>query len=202
MTLTFFTKQAQPKALPVITYDEQTQSKRLFVAIAAGLVELINANKIDNINTLMPFLKQHAIYYPRQLPKHIQNLAPHEQLNYLLIYTRPHAETLYPSIAFTLQQMAVDAIARFPGLYGNLLLTGKTLEMLRKEANLDHTSVLQALADEALGINIYLERYPEPYLLPVKEYYLSQSGGQTNLHIHYQDNYYKAQTFHTGEDEL
>ncbi len=95
--------------------------------------------------------------------------------------------------------MTVEAICNNPGQYGNLLLEGKTIDELRKAANLDHPSVLQALANEVLEINVFVERYPDAYLLPVKEYYLSEIDSPNNLYIHFQDNYYT--TVYDEEEE-
>lgn len=193
MLLDFFNKnQAEPK-ITLIDYDENTKTKKLFCAVAQGLVSLIKSSKLSDVQVLKSFLENHANYYPRQLPKHIQNLPVNEQLEYLLIYNHPHLEVLIPAMAHTLQQSVVDVVCKSPEIYGNLLLEGKTVGQLRKAENLDHTSILQALADEILHINIYLERYCETYLLPVKEYYLSVSNNQDHLYLHYKDRFYTTE---------
>lgn len=200
MPLTFFTHKQEEQQSLLIDYSPGTRTKRLFYAIAYGLIHLIKTNQFENKSLLGSLLSQHANYFPRQLPQHIQNLPASEQIEYLLIYTQPHAEMLVPSLAYTLQQMAVDVICSKPEMYGNLLLQGKTIAELRKQPDLDDPSVLQAIVDEILMINIYLERYPDSYQLPVKEYYLTPNNNPTNLYIHYQDRFYMTQSELEGDD--
>ena len=199
MSLTFFTQTPSDKQFSLIEYEPATRTKQLLKVIAHGLVYLLRTEKIQR-DTLRSLLEQHAKYYPRQLPQHIQKLSAHEQIEYLLVYTQPHAETLVPSLAYTIQQMAVDSICKSPELYGNLLLDGHRIEELRKLSNLDNSGVIQAIADEVLFINIFVERYPDDYLLPVKEYYLCDNGSTANLFIHYQDHYYTTQSDIEGEE--
>lgn len=201
MSLTFFTQSQQINdKIFLIEYAHHTRTKRLFHAVAQGFVYLLKSKLLPDLKVFRPLLRQHANYYPRQLPKHIQKLNPFEQFEYMLVYTQPHAKTLVPSLAFTLQQMAVDAMCAYPEQYGNLLLEGKKIEELRKASNIDAPCVLQALADEVLKLNIYVERYPDAYLLPVKEYYLSEADSNANLYIHYQDNHYTTQDLIVEED--
>jgi hypothetical protein len=202
MSLTFFTKQRKDVQIPLISYDTENQSKQLLHTVAHGLVSLIKSKEIKTLDIYKPLLKQHAIYYPRQIPRHIQNLPAKEQMDYLLVYTQPHNEVLVPSLAFTLQQMIIDSMCSFPELYGNLLLEGNKIKDLRKQINLDAPCVLQALADEILKFDIFVERYPDAYLLPVKEYYLSAASesDSPSLFIHFQDNLYTTQNFNESEE--
>jgi len=199
MLLTFFTKKPQDPQVNLIDYALNSRTKFLFRSLAHGFVSLIKSNQFNNLEIFKELLTQHAKYYPRQLPMHIQNLSAKDQFEYLLVYTQPHIETLIPSLAYTLQQYAIDTICLYPEQYGNLLLEGNSIEHLRKTSNLDHPSILQAIADNVLKINIYLERYPEAYLLPVKEYYLSEIKSSLNLYIHYQDHLYMCQSEIEGE---
>lgn len=133
------------------------------------------------------------MYYPRQLPKHITNLCVKDQVEYLLVYTHPHKDVLVPSLAYTLQQAAIDTMCKYPQHYGNLLLEGHDLEVLRKSNELDDPGLLQALAERVLNTSINLERYNEPYQFPVKEYYQSGSHQVAQINLHYQDNVYRSE---------
>lgn len=194
MLPTFFINQALEKEKPLlIDYDDDFQTALLFEAIAAQLLSLIKTHDTLLMTHLKTLLTFHSKYFPKQLPFHITHLEAKDQLNYLLTYTLPHQEKLLPSLAHTLQQSAIDILSKYPEEYGNLLLEGMLIEQLRQMKNLDHPSLLQALSDHILHSNIYIERYPFSYQLPVKESYLCAEQSHRNLYLHHQNNIFRYQ---------
>lgn len=197
MLLTFFTKQKIEKTQGVISYNEDSSTAFLFQALANAIVSLMQKN--DNTgNPFEFFLSQHALYYPKQLPQHITQLTTHEQCEYLLIYNQPHKTTLIPSMAYTLQQIAIDIMCQQPELYGNLLLEGHRVSDLRKNPKIDDSGLLQALADHGLHTNIYIERAASPYELPVKENYTTDFPITAPIHIHFRENIYRSEALLVG----
>lgn len=197
MLLTFFTKTKIEKTPYAVHYNEDSSTAFLFQALATATIDLMQKN--ENSGTQFEFLlNQHALYYPKQLPKHVSHLATLEQCEYLLIYNQPHKEVLIPSMAYTLQQIAIDIMCQHPELYGNLLLEGHRINELRKDQKIDDSGLLQALADHGLHTNIYIERVSSPYELPVRECYTTEVALTSPIHIHFKENVYQCERIFVG----
>ncbi len=192
MAVTFFTPQDGVQSIPLVEYEEATKTKNLFNIIAHAFLYHLRKGKLEfSFEEYLPIFQRHAKYFPKQIPVHVQKLSAKEQYEYLITYNHPHSDILEPALAHTLQQLAIDMMAHFPALYGNLIIEdGFSVKELRASKNIHHPAALHALANEVLYINIYLERYQDNYFLPVKEYYLCQEKTHSEIFLHYQDHYY------------
>lgn len=191
MLPTFFINQTvkEEKKL-LVEYSQSSQSSNLFNTIAYNLTQSQANSLVQLCHASNELLIKHALLFPEQLPKHIKTLSPKDQIKYLLSNATPITEILIPSLAFTLQQLAIDIICQYPEQYGNLLLEGYSINELREKTGLDHPSVLQALADHILKCDIFVERYTSVSSFPVKEYYFSHCPMIKNINIHNKDKKY------------
>ncbi len=193
MSLSLFETQKLNDGIKRIDYRDSTQSRSLIDVIAYRFVSLLE-QKLVPINTpyLSRFLKEHAIYFPKQLPVHTRNMNNDDKVSYLLTYTQPHESVLIPAISHTLKQMIVDIMCEKPSLYGHSFLKGIEPKTLRSAKNLDSPEMIKALAKEILHIDIFIERYNRQYALPVKESFLAETDNIPAIYILNKDNTYQT----------